>query len=64
MRVWHVRRCCGLQRMLSTFALGYGASEVTGRFAAGSAEERDAEFEADLEDLLGLIERSVERQRG
>lgn len=53
-----------LQRMLSTFALGYGASEVTGRFAAGSAEERDAEFEADLEDLLGLIERTAERQSG
>jgi AcrR family transcriptional regulator len=69
-----------LERMLSTFVLGYATSEVNGRFAAGRhgadsapdpralpAHARlsrwldgevdwDAEFEADLRDLIHLIE--------
>ncbi|GAA4451637.1 TetR/AcrR family transcriptional regulator C-terminal domain-containing protein [Phytohabitans houttuyneae] len=69
-----------LERMLSTFVLGYATSEVNGRFAAGRrgagsipagpalpahtrlsrwlAEEVDwdAEFEADLRDLIHLVE--------
>jgi AcrR family transcriptional regulator len=76
----HVPR---LERLLSTFVLGYAASEVNGRFAAGTVDPRsrrarfadgeplahhelaehldrpvdwDAEFEADLADLLTLID--------
>jgi AcrR family transcriptional regulator len=69
-----------LERMLSTFVLGYATSEVNGRFAAGrrgaeSSTDRDAlpahqrlsrwlrdevdwdaEFEADLQDLIRLVE--------
>lgn len=69
-----------LERMLSTFVLGYATSEVNGRFAAGRrgaesgldpdalpAHHRlsrwlagevdwDAEFEADLDDLIHLVE--------
>ncbi|MDQ7903163.1 TetR/AcrR family transcriptional regulator [Phytohabitans sp. ZYX-F-186] len=69
-----------LERMLSTFVLGYATSEVNGRFAAGRsgaeaapaphalpAHDRlsrwlggevdwDAEFEADLRDLIHLVE--------
>lgn len=69
-----------LERMLSTFVLGYATSEVNGRFAAGRrgagathdphalpAHARlarwldgevdwDAEFEADLRDLIHLVE--------
>lgn len=69
-----------LERMLSTFVLGYATSEVNGRFAAGrrGAESAhaadalpaharlsrwledevdwDADFEADLRDLIHLIE--------
>jgi AcrR family transcriptional regulator len=72
-----------LQRLLSTFVLGYATSEVNGRFSEGTLNERsrraqfpagdvpahhrlakwldepvdwDAEFEADLDDLVGLVE--------
>jgi AcrR family transcriptional regulator len=72
-----------LERLTSTFALGYAASEVGGRFGPGDLDPRerrgllrgqplpghsalvrwleapvdwDAEFEADLDDLLRLIE--------
>jgi hypothetical protein len=71
-----------LERLISTFVLGYAASEVNGRFAAGSVDPRgrraqfpggevlahhalagwldkpvdwDAEFDADLADLVRLI---------
>jgi AcrR family transcriptional regulator len=71
-----------VERMLSTFTLGYAASEVNGRFSAGTLNPRgrraqlaaadlpahtklaevldapvdwDAEYEADLDDLLVLI---------
>jgi AcrR family transcriptional regulator len=67
-----------VERMVSTFVLGYAISETGGRFAAGTldagelpaelpAHRRlgslvfaqdswDAEFEADLDDLVALIE--------
>lgn len=69
-----------VERMLSTFVLGFATSEVNGRFAAGrrgpaavpdpgalTAHRRlarwldvdvdwDAEFEADLDDLIRLVE--------
>jgi AcrR family transcriptional regulator len=70
-----------VERMVSTFVLGYAISETGGRFAAGDPRERrallerielpahrrladhleamkswDAEFEADLDDLVGLVE--------
>lgn len=72
-----------LERMISTFVLGFAASEASGRFAPGPLDPRarrgqlpegelpghsrlaswldlpldlDAEFEADLQDVLGLIE--------
>ncbi|MFC0533185.1 TetR/AcrR family transcriptional regulator [Phytohabitans kaempferiae] len=76
-----------LERMLSTFVLGYATSEVNGRFAArhhgaeAAADQRelpahqrlsrwlggdvdwDAEFEADLRDLIHLIESIADRPR-
>jgi AcrR family transcriptional regulator len=70
-----------VERMVSTFVLGYAISEMGGRFDAGDPRERrallqgielpahhkladhleasvswDAEFEADMDDLLGLVE--------
>jgi hypothetical protein len=47
----HVGR---LERLVSTFVVGYAASEVLGRFA-DRALDLDAEFEADREDLRGVI---------
>lgn len=71
-----------IERLLSTFALGYATSEVNGRFSAGTRNPRerraqfppeevpahrrlgevldrapdwDAEYEADLHDLLALV---------
>jgi len=76
-----------IERMFSTFVLGYATSEVNGRFAAGSrgagsahdpgalpAHARlsrwlggevdwDAEFEADLRDLIHLVESAAARSR-
>jgi AcrR family transcriptional regulator len=69
-----------VERMVSTFVLGYAISETGGRFAAVTVDDRelqaaelpghqklgrellapvsqDAEFEADMDDLIGLIER-------
>jgi AcrR family transcriptional regulator len=77
-----------LERLLTTLALGYGASEVGGRFAPGEGYVRshrgelgdaplpghkalirwlqmpvdwDAEFEADLDDLVRLVEAAAAR---
>jgi AcrR family transcriptional regulator len=77
-----------LERMLGTFTLGHVASEVSGRFGAGTldpAERRaqfesgelpgheavadyldhypdaDAEFRANLDDVMTLVERAVAR---
>jgi AcrR family transcriptional regulator len=77
-----------VERMVSTFVLGFAISEASGRFAAGDPRERrallrgtdlpahrklatlleagvswDAEFEADLDDQLRLIEAVVSRGR-
>jgi AcrR family transcriptional regulator len=76
----HVLR---LERMFSTFAMGYATSEVAGRFGAGTRDppdrraqfppneipghrrlarwldrttDWDAEFEADLDDLLSILD--------
>jgi AcrR family transcriptional regulator len=75
-----------LERLLSTFVLGYATSEVNGRFSQGTLNPRarraqfpadevpahrrlakwlddpvdwDAEFEADVDDLISLIERAA-----
>jgi AcrR family transcriptional regulator len=75
-----------LERLLSTFVLGYASTEVNGRFSAGTLNPRqrraqfpadevpahrhlakwlddpvdwDADFEADLDDLMALIERAA-----
>lgn len=75
-----------LERLLSTFVLGYATSEVNGRFSEGTLNPRarraqlpadqvpahrrlakwlddpvdwDAEFEADMDDLIRLIERAA-----
>lgn len=80
-----------LERLITTLALGYGASEVGGRFGPGDADPRawrgllhgeplpghaalvrwledpvdwDAEFEADLDDLIGMIEAAAGRAPG
>lgn len=76
-----------LERLISTFVIGFAASEVSGRFSPGSLDPRGrrgrlpegdlpghsrlapwldlppdlgAEFEADLEDLLRLIEAAAQ----
>lgn len=73
-----------VERLVSTFVLGYAISETSGRFAAGDPRERrallegtelpahrkladqletatswDAEFEADLDDLVRLVENAA-----
>lgn len=75
-----------LERLVSTFALGYAASEVNGRFSAGTLDaparrnqlppaelpvhhaaafwldrpvDWDAEFEADLADVLAMVGRAA-----
>ena len=77
-----------LERLVTTFALGYGASEVGGRFAReesyvralrgrlgdaplpghealirwlGAPADWDAEFEADVDDLVRLVEATAAR---
>jgi AcrR family transcriptional regulator len=77
-----------LERMVTTLALGYGASEVGGRFASGEGYVRahrgqlgdaplpghkalirwlgapvdwDAEFEADIDDVVRLVEAATAR---
>ncbi len=77
-----------LERLLTTLAVGYGASEVGGRFGPADSDVRarrrqfrggqfpghtavvrwlkapndwDAEFEADVEDLLRLVEAAATR---
>ncbi|WP_327128716.1 TetR/AcrR family transcriptional regulator [Streptomyces sp. NBC_01727] len=79
-----------LERMISTFVIGFAISEASGRFAPGALDPRsrrgrlpdgelpghsrltpwldlptdlDAEFEADLEDLLHLVEAATRKQR-
>jgi AcrR family transcriptional regulator len=44
-----------LERLVTTFVIGFAASEVLGRFAS-RAVDFSAEFEADLADLRHLIE--------
>jgi AcrR family transcriptional regulator len=78
-----------LERLLTTLALGYGASEVGGRFARTESDVRarrgllgdaplpghkalirwletpvdwDAEFEADVDDLVRLVETTAARR--
>ncbi len=78
-----------LERLLSTFVIGFAASEVSGRFAGGSLDPRarrgrlpegelpaharltpwlhlpadlTTEFEADLDDVLRLIEAAADRR--
>ena len=49
-----------LARMILAFLLGHATGEVTGGLpAAPSAEAADAEFEADLADLVRLVEVAV-----
>jgi AcrR family transcriptional regulator len=54
-----------LERLLSTLVLGFAASEVNGRFTAtadrGGEVDWDAEFEADLDDGIRLVEQAVDR---
>jgi hypothetical protein len=54
-----------LERLLSTLVLGFAASEVNGRFSATAVApddvDWDAEFEADLDDGIGLVEQVADR---
>jgi AcrR family transcriptional regulator len=51
-----------LERLLSTLLLGFANSEVNGRFGAGPAAGGwDAEFAADLDDEIRLIEQIIGR---
>jgi AcrR family transcriptional regulator len=49
-----------LERMVSTFAVGFAVSEVSGRFAAGTREDLDREFSRDIADLIDLIRRQAD----
>jgi AcrR family transcriptional regulator len=44
-----------LERMLSTFVVGFAISEVSGRFPTEHADGLSKEFATDLEALVGLI---------
>lgn len=48
-----------LERLLSTLVLGFAASEVNGRFT--DDVDWDAEFEADLDDGIRLVEQVADR---
>lgn len=48
-----------LTRMICAFLLGYTTGEVTGGLPGGAVADRDAEFDADLADLVALVEVSV-----
>ena len=44
-----------LERMLSTFVVGFALSEVSGRFPRDQQEDLGREFAADLLDLVGVV---------
>lgn len=44
-----------MERLASTFVMGFAISEVNGRFSGRTDKELDAEFEADLADLFRII---------
>ena len=48
-----------IERLLSTFVIGFAASEVGGRFAAHDQEVRDADFEWAWRQLAPGLERST-----
>jgi len=52
-----------LSRLLSTLLLGFANAEINGHFGAGPAspDEWDAEFAADLDDEIRMIEQLVTR---
>ena len=54
-------RIPGLARMICAFLLGYTTGEVTGGLPAAETglSEQEAEFEADLDDLVRLVEVAV-----
>jgi len=49
-----------LERMLSTYVVGFAISEVSGRFPADSAQVLDREFAHDLRQLVGLVRAAAE----
>ena len=49
-----------MQRLLSTAVLGFALSEVSGRFKAQTARQRDADFEL----LLDLLTESIQSRVG
>jgi AcrR family transcriptional regulator len=50
-----------LARMICAFLLGYGTGEVTGGLPATAAADPSSEFDADLDDLVGMVEVAVLR---
>ncbi|MFI5933162.1 TetR/AcrR family transcriptional regulator [Actinoplanes sp. NPDC051494] len=48
-----------LTRMICAFLLGYTTGEVTGGLPGTTAQPPDAEFDADLDDLVRLVEVTV-----
>ena len=48
-----------LERMLSTFVVGFALSEVSGRFAGATTTDLDREFARDLADLIDLVRRQA-----
>ncbi|HEX8006517.1 MAG TPA: TetR/AcrR family transcriptional regulator [Trebonia sp.] len=53
------REVARVERLVSTFVLGYAISETSGRFGAAASSE--AEFETALDDLTQLIENIASR---
>lgn len=48
-----------LTRMICAFLLGYTTGEVTGGLPSDSADSADDEFDADLDDLIRLVEVTI-----
>lgn len=56
-----VEQVAQVERLVSTAILGFSVSEVAGRFAHLSTEERDADFDALLAALRGFIAARADR---
>jgi hypothetical protein len=45
--------------MICAFLLGWSTGEVTGGLPGGSGKDPEAEFDADLDDLVRMVEVAV-----
>jgi AcrR family transcriptional regulator len=49
-----------MERLVSTFAVGFAISEVSGRFSGGAPADLDREFSRDIADLIDLVRRQAD----